>query len=302
VIFSDLKEKYAVTFEDALRNAINFKLENDERNVLKDAIRHSVETPGKRIRPLICMAIENSLKNSIKASLPIGISIELIHCYSLIHDDLPAMDNDDFRRGVPTCHKAFGEDVAILAGDTLNTYAFEFFTSQLKHIIPPNNLIEMIIIFADACGIKGMAGGQILDLKSANIANKTIEDLKKIHRLKTGALLKACFDLTTLAITDDSKTIKLFSTIGEHFGLLFQIIDDILDEVGTLEELGKSPGKDAEQAKLTYVSKLGLSGARDYARDEYNKIIDLCNQLECNTSELESIINYVFSKGIDNEH
>jgi geranylgeranyl diphosphate synthase type II len=105
-----------------------------------------------------------------------------------------------------------------------------------------------------------------------------------------------------LAITDDSKTIKLFSNIGEHFGLLFQIIDDILDEVGTLEELGKSPGKDAQQAKLTYVSKLGLSGARDYAKDEYYKILELCNKLECNTSELESIINYVFSKGIDNEH
>ena len=300
--FFNLKEKYATTFETELHNAINFPLDKDDRHILKNAITHSVQTPGKRIRPFICMAIENSLKNTINVSLPIGISIELIHCYSLIHDDLPAMDDDDFRRGVPTCHKAFGEDVAILAGDTLNTYAFEFFATQLKHLIPHHKLIDMIIKFADACGINGMAGGQILDLKAANLSGKSLDDLKKIHRLKTGALLKSCFELTTLAISDDADTIQLFSEIGEHFGLLFQIIDDILDEVGTLEELGKSPGKDAQQAKLTYVSQLGLIGAKDYARDEYKKTLDLCQQLENNTEELEAIITYVFQKGIPNEH
>ena len=184
--FKDIQKKYLKEFESELKSAIQFKTSTDEQALLKNAIEHSVTNPGKRIRPLICMAVEKGLKDSTLTSIPIGVAIELIHCYSLIHDDLPAMDNDDYRRGVPTCHKAYGEDIAILAGDTLNTYAFEYIIEKLEPTITPEKVIKITKNLARACGIFGMAGGQVLDLKSSKNKNDSIDHLIHIHSLKLG--------------------------------------------------------------------------------------------------------------------
>ncbi|MGC6366471.1 MAG: polyprenyl synthetase family protein [Candidatus Marinamargulisbacteria bacterium] len=295
--FNDLKTKYLPIIETALEKAIEFPSIDDNRSILKSAIEHSVSTPGKRIRPLICLSIETALNSSNRIALPIGVAIELVHCYSLIHDDLPAMDNDDFRRGKPTCHKAYGEAIAILAGDTLNTYAFEYLINHLQTSVSPKTLIDITKEFASSCGIHGMAGGQVLDLTSSNQSPNPMSQLKKIHALKTGALLKACFSLTTKACSSDSRILSVMDSIGTHFGLLFQIIDDILDETGSLSSLGKSPGKDSAQNKLTYVSLLGLEGAQKEAEHQYREAMTALNSLDTPFPELASIINTVYEKG-----
>lgn len=211
-----LQDSYLPAFEIALTKAIAYNL-LDERNILEKAIHYSVKAPGKRIRPLICLATEKSLTGSTKVSIPIGIAIELIHCYSLIHDDLPAMDNDDFRRGKPTCHKSFGEDIAILAGDVLNTYVFEYLASELPTYTSEKKTIDAIKTFARACGIHGMAGGQVLDLKSSHSTESSLNQLQQIHHLKTGALLKACFTLVPTIVSEDS---EIHSTMGKLADIL----------------------------------------------------------------------------------
>ncbi|MEK9726934.1 MAG: farnesyl diphosphate synthase [Candidatus Margulisiibacteriota bacterium] len=296
--FKTVQEKYLPIFEPQLLHSIDFTNATDERKILQKAIHHSVSAPGKRIRPLISMAVEQSLTNKINLSIPISIAIELVHCYSLIHDDLPAMDNDDFRRGIPTCHKAFGVDMAILAGDTLNSYAFEYLIEHLKNKIEADKLLEITQHFARACGIYGMAGGQVLDLKSSLSSHNSLEQLINIHALKTGALLEASFYLPGIALDASKETIEILKKAGQHFGLLFQIIDDILDEIGTLENLGKSPGKDNEQNKLTFTSKLGVKGAQKYAYEEKTKAIKLINELPGTNHDLTEIIEYIYSKGI----
>jgi len=296
-----LQNSYLPQFETALVNAIKFNL-SDERNILEKAINYSVMAPGKRIRPLICLATEKSLTGSIGVGIPIGIAIELIHCYSLIHDDLPAMDNDDFRRGKPTCHKAFGEDIAILSGDVLNTYVFEYLALELPKYTSDKKTIDGIKTFASKCGIHGMAGGQVLDLKSSHSAQASLNQLQQIHNLKTGALLNACFTLVSSIATDDETIHSIMEDIGHHFGLLFQIIDDILDQTSSLEDLGKSPGKDAMQNKLTYVSLLGLDRAKKEALNHKNKGLELLQTLPYSTSDLSAIFNYIFEIGVPNVH
>ena len=295
--FKSLQETYLPKFEIELNKAIQFNLD-DQRNILENAISYSVKSPGKRIRPLICMATEKCLTGNVGVSIPIGVAIELIHCYSLIHDDLPAMDNDDFRRGNPTCHKVYGEDIAILSGDVLNTYVFEYLANELPKYTDESTTIKIIINFAKACGIYGMAGGQVLDLKSSINNDASLTHLQKIHNLKTGALLKACFTLVSTIASTDKALKDTMENIGNHFGLLFQIIDDILDETANLEELGKSPGKDAKQNKLTYVSLLGLNNAKNEALTQKNKGIECIQTLTQPTDDLITIFNYIFEKGV----
>ena len=296
--FKKLQASYLASFENKLKESVSFDF-SDNRKILEKALIYSVTTPGKRIRPMICMATEKSITGNFNISIPISIAIELIHCYSLIHDDLPAMDNDDFRRGKPTCHKAYGEDMAILAGDVLNTYVFEYLSNQLPNFTSHKKTLFIIKTLANACGINGMAGGQVLDLKSNLTDNATLQELKRIHQLKTGALLKSCFTLVSESLCDDDSITKMMATIGEEFGLLFQIIDDIIDETGNLESIGKSPGKDAMQNKLTYVSLLGLDQARAEAKIHYLKGINLLKELPLETEELMTIFTYIYNKGTE---
>ncbi len=302
--FHQIAEKYFPLFESTLENAITFNF-TDERKQLENAIHYSVKSSGKRIRPLITMATENAISGQISTSSIIAVAIELIHCYSLIHDDLPAMDNDDFRRGKPTCHKAFGDDIAILTGDVLNTYVFEYLSTQLPNVTSTENTLMTIQILAKACGANGMAGGQVLDLKS-NLSNlSTLKQLQTIHELKTGKLLNICFELPALLSNDQTIT-NTIKKVGANFGLLFQIIDDILDDKASFNEIGKSPGKDKQQNKLTYPALLGHKEALNQANQLKTESFKLLDSININSEEIKEIFSYIFNKGakydVNNNH
>lgn len=227
---------------------------------LRDAMKYSVMAGGKRIRPLLVLATAASCgRRADKAARQVAASLELLHTYSLIHDDLPAMDDDDLRRGKPTNHKKFGEAVAILAGDGLLTAAFDLVSrAELPTVITT----KLVSALARAAGPEGMVAGQTLDV--TNTGKKlTLPQLQQVHRGKTGALIKyACY--AGAVLSDQSRTvIDLVSEYGAHFGLAFQIYDDILDVTGTQEQLGKAVNKDATAQKNTYPGLLGMAGAQE---------------------------------------
>ena len=220
-------------------------------------MRHSVFAGGKRIRPILCLEAAAAVNPDGPPPLDLACALECIHTYSLIHDDLPALDNDDFRRGKPTCHKVFGEAMAILAGDALLTLAFEIIGRQGKG--------ELVTEIAAAVGtIDGMIGGQVVDLESEGKDVDT-STLEYIHRSKTGALLRACARSGAILAGADASTLAVISEYGAHVGLLFQIVDDILDVEGFSTTLGKTAGKDASQKKVTYPGVHGLEPARGMA-------------------------------------
>lgn len=262
--FTDLKTHYTPIIDSALRASISPV--HDQRRIIVDAVLHSINAGGKRIRPLLSIASSLLLSTSVDSILPFATAVELLHTYSLIHDDLPAMDDDDFRRGQPTCHVKFGEDIAILAGDLLHVIAFELLSNPNDHISAQHQLSSIAYV-SKAIGNEGMIGGQVLDLKhSSGVSN--FDTLKSIHHKKTGALIE--LSVIGPAILHGSTPLVLngLSQLGQHLGLLFQITDDILDEIGTKEEIGKSPGKDKEQNKLTYTTLFGLQKAKQMAKDE----------------------------------
>jgi geranylgeranyl diphosphate synthase type II len=230
------------------------------------AMRYSLMAGGKRIRPVLCIAAANTLNESVDGIVAAACSLEFIHTYSLIHDDLPALDNDDFRRGKPTCHKVFGEAMAILAGDSLLTIAFQVL-AQLP-CIGPDRKVRMIAELATASGtIGGMIGGQVADIEGER-QTPTAELLDSIHRAKTGALLRASVRMGAIYAGGSENEIAKLSTFGEHVGLAFQIVDDILDVEESSEALGKTAGKDAHQQKITFPAVYGLEKSREMAKTE----------------------------------
>jgi len=241
---------------------------DDPRKDLQEAVRYSLTAKAKRIRPLLVIAIFLLYRSEhdIDQILPLAAAIEMIHTYSLIHDDLPAMDNDDFRRGMPTCHKKFGEDTAILAGDTLNTYAWELLAQELPNYFNPDLVLKCIQLLAQHTGLTGMIGGQMMDIyaKPANF-NQTY--LTTMHNLKTGALLTASVTLPSVLLAIPESDFCHLRAYGHAIGLLFQVTDDILDVISSTEVLGKTVGKDQAQQKLTYTSLLGVEGAQQMAQE-----------------------------------
>jgi geranylgeranyl diphosphate synthase, type II len=224
---------------------------------------------GKRIRPVLCIAAARTLSDSVEGIVGAACSLEFIHTYSLIHDDLPALDNDDFRRGKPTCHKVFGEAMAILAGDSLLTIAFQVL-SQLR-CVSADRKIRMIEELATASGtVGGMIGGQVADIEGER-QPPTAELLESIHRAKTGALLRASVRMGAIYAGGSDAEIEKMSAFGEHVGLAFQIVDDILDVEESSEALGKTAGKDAHQQKITFPAVYGLEKSREMAQSECAK-------------------------------
>ncbi len=230
--------------------------------VLYEAMRYCVLGGGKRLRPALCLASCHACGGTEAAALPAGCALELMHTYSLIHDDLPAMDNDDLRRGKLTCHKAFDEATAILAGDALQALAFE----TLAKSYPPAVAQESVLALARAVGPAGMVGGQILDLEGES-AKPDLELLRAIHAGKTGALLGATCRLGGLAGGAQETVLNVLAEYGRHLGLLFHNVDDQLDVNGTAGQLGKTPGKDRLQKKLTYPRVLGVEESWQQARE-----------------------------------
>ena len=230
---------------------------------LKEAMLYAVQSGGKRIRPLLTLAVGSAGTSSNEATLDLACALEMIHTYSLIHDDLPGMDDDDLRRGRPTLHKAFDEATAILAGDALLTLAFEVAANAN---LEAGQLVEAVKILSTASGMSGMISGQMKDIASEE-ATITLEEMKEIHREKTGELLLAAVRLGNLFI-DDEKMKEAFVSYATHFGLAFQIQNDLQDVCWTSEQTGKETGKDSELSKNTYPSLLGVEGAKEALASE----------------------------------
>ena len=230
---------------------------------LKEAMLYAVQSGGKRIRPLLTLAVGASGTSRNKAALDLACALEMIHTYSLIHDDLPGMDDDDLRRGRPTLHKAFDEATAILAGDALLTLAFEVAANAN---LEANQLVEAVKFLSTASGMSGMISGQMKDIASEEVTI-TLEQMKEIHREKTGELLLAAVRLGNLFI-DDAKMKEAFVSYATHFGLAFQIQNDLQDVCWTSEQTGKETGKDSELSKNTYPSLLGVEGAKEALASE----------------------------------
>jgi len=235
-----------------------------EAPALAQAMIYSLQAGGKRIRPVLCMMAAEAVGAKAEAALACAVALEYIHTYSLIHDDLPAMDDDDLRRGKPTCHVAFGEGPAILAGDGLLTEAFTVLASDPD--LPPSRRVDALQVLGEAAGWRGMVGGQALDLEgeARTRAGEPVglAELQLIHRLKTGALLRASLELGAIAGSASREERAALRGAGEAVGLAFQIQDDILDATSTEEAMGKRVGKDQGKGKITYPLLLGLTGAR----------------------------------------
>jgi len=229
------------------------------------AMRYSVLAGGKRLRPILVIAGAETVGAGADRVMPTACALELIHTYSLIHDDLPAMDDDDFRRGRPTNHKVFGEAVAILAGDALLTLAFRLIADNAARVADPRVVCDVIREVADAAGTEGMVGGQVVDIESEGRA-VTPETLDFIHLRKTAALIRVSLRAGALLGGAGASALAAIGTAGERLGLAFQIVDDILDVEGNLEELGKTAGSDERKQKATYPALHGLDASRQRAR------------------------------------
>ncbi|VTU39504.1 Farnesyl diphosphate synthase [Variovorax sp. PBS-H4] len=233
--------------------------------LLGDAMRYAVLDGGKRLRPLLVFAASESVGGHAEAALRAACAAELIHAYSLVHDDLPCMDNDVLRRGKPTVHVKFGEADALLAGDALQALAFELLTPESEGVAPEVQA-RLCRLLARAAGSQGMAGGQAIDLASVGLALDEAQ-LREMHRLKTGALLQGSVEMGAACGTIDAEALDALRAYGAAIGLAFQVVDDILDVTADSQTLGKTAGKDAASDKPTYVSLLGLDGARAQARE-----------------------------------
>lgn len=239
--------------------------EEEKPSRLHAAMRYSTLAGGKRLRPVLLLAAADLVAGDWRALLPAACSLELVHTYSLIHDDLPAMDDDDYRRGRPTCHKVYGEAVAILAGDALLTLAFELLTRPLPAVEPGRQLAAAAEL-ARAAGSRGMVGGQVLDLAAEGRAIG-LPELEGIHLWKTGALFRAALRMGGLLGGADDAALEALDRYAAGFGLAFQITDDILDVTGDAREMGKTPGSDARKQKATYPALLGLDQAKKKAAE-----------------------------------
>jgi geranylgeranyl diphosphate synthase type II len=261
---------------------------------LDDAMRYSLLAGGKRIRPVLALATAAAVGRPPHEVLPLAAALELIHTYSLIHDDLPAMDDDDLRRGRPTCHVRYGEDVAILAGDGLYAEAFRLVLREQQG--EPANILRAVCELADATGVNGMVGGQYIDVK--DLAGTGGASLRRLHELKTGRLIGASVECV-LMLTDGDTTTTLdpFRAFAAELGVLFQIVDDILDVTATEDALGKPHGSDERHGKRTYVSQYGLDGARDLAAESHgNARAALRRAAPGGAQELEQITDFIFTR------
>jgi geranylgeranyl diphosphate synthase type II len=261
---------------------------------LQEAMRYSLLAGGKRIRPVLALGTARAIHRPSAWVMPLAAAIELIHTYSLIHDDLPAMDDDDLRRGKPTCHRAFGEDVAILAGDGLYAEAFALLLERQE--ASPECLVAAARELAVATGVAGMVGGQYIDV--AGTAPGGAAGLRQLHELKTGRLIRASIEcVLLLAGTVEPDRMASFGAFAGELGVLFQIVDDILDVTGSQEALGKPQGSDERLGKRTYVTEFGLEGARRLAADSHRRAREsLAAAAPAGAPELEQITDFIATR------
>ena len=281
--------------KEDLRRLVNKSLleripsESDVGEDLLEAMRYAVMGGGKRIRPIFTLAACESAGASISSAVDAACAIEMIHAYSLIHDDLPAMDNDDTRHGQASTHVAFGEAQAILAGDALQSLAFQLISESDQLTDPVKVLIVRLL--SSAIGYSGMAGGQSMDIKTEQLKISD-SDLKLLHQAKTGALIKASIEIGALAserVKPSSKEFNVLSTFGSRVGLAFQIVDDLIDVTSTSKELGKPANSDRKNQKLTFVDVLGLENSKKLSKEIIEEAIALINTTDLHGELLKSL-------------
>lgn len=253
---------------------------------LKNAMRHALLVGGKRMRPLLVQVIGNTLDIPKRDQMAISMAIECVHAYSLVHDDLPAMDDDDLRRGQPTCHVAFDEATAILAGDALQALAFSTLADAPLSDFATAKRGELLSVLARAAGYRGMCGGQAIDLASTG-QQIDLATLKNLHNLKTGALLRACVEMVCIVTPElEVSTKNHLLAYAEYIGLAFQVQDDILDVEGDSKQLGKPAGSDIAQGKNTFPAKLGIAGAKHELNQLHDNALQALARLPYNTESL----------------
>ena len=261
--FNEILNRYVEFTEKELKEYNNYSHENRPQVKLIDAMNYSLRAGGKRIRPALVFAFCEALGGQMETAAAPACAIEMVHTFSLIHDDLPAMDNDDFRRGKPSCHKAFGEAMAILAGDALAVLPFEIIADSQS--LSPEQKVLIISVLANSVGRDGMIGGQVIDMENESRTDGDEEELRNLYRCKTGQLIAVSCVMGAICADADNETIRAAAEYGLRLGFAFQVIDDILDVTSTTEELGKPVGSDEESNKNTFVSVFGIEKAQEMA-------------------------------------
>lgn len=261
--FNEILNRYVEFTEKELKEYNNYSHENRPQVKLIDAMNYSLRAGGKRIRPALVFAFCEALGGQMETAAAPACAIEMVHTFSLIHDDLPAMDNDDFRRGKPSCHKAFGEAMAILAGDALAVLPFEIIADSQS--LSPEQKVLIISVLANSVGRDGMIGGQVIDMENESRTDVDEEELRNLYRCKTGQLIAVSCVMGAICADADNETIRAAAEYGLRLGFAFQVIDDILDVTSTTEELGKPVGSDEKSNKNTFVSVFGIEKAQEMA-------------------------------------
>jgi geranylgeranyl diphosphate synthase type II len=295
-LFNVNLKTYLLTRQKLIDRALDRSLPkaNTKPATLHRAMRYSLFAGGKRLRPILCLAAAESCRGKIGDALPFACALECIHTYSLVHDDLPSMDNDDFRRGRPTCHKVFGEGVAILAGDALLTIAFEIVSRAKPR--PRYDMSTLLREMAVAAGSRKLIAGQVADLEAEG-KNVNRRELQFIHENKTAAILRSSMRLGAMSANAEARKLSAITRFGQWLGLAFQIIDDILDVTQTSEVLGKSAGKDAAAHKATYPAVIGLEKSRAEAKRLTRDAHDALSVFSARDVEpLHALANYLLER------
>ncbi len=284
-------EELRPDIERALAEATGFSADCPER--LADAIRYALLAPGKRLRPALVLMAAEASGGTLEAAMPAAVAVEMIHAYSLIHDDLPAMDDDDRRRGRPTVHIRFDEATAILAGDALQAEAFRHLATRIAE---PRLAAEAVAVLAAAAGASALVGGQAEDLAAESGGEQTLQRLESIHRRKTGALIAASVDLGAVLGDAPESTRGTLRNYAKALGLAFQVVDDLLDLTADEAAMGKRVGKDADRGKLTYPGLLGVEGARRKAQQLIESALSEAALLGDNAWRLQGLAHYVLER------
>lgn len=291
---SYLKER-CVLVDEALERYL--PAEDDLPNSIHRAMRYSIFAGGKRVRPILMLAASEAVGGTIEDAMPAACAMEMIHTYSLIHDDLPAMDDDDFRRGRPTNHKVFGEAIAILAGDALLTEAFILMSSpEYGAKVGPERLLPVIREISHCAGSRGMVGGQVVDMESEGNKEIDLATVQYIHTHKTGALMKASVKAGAILGGANKEALAAMTKYGEAVGLAFQIADDILDIEGTTEQIGKDAGSDEARGKATYPAVMGIADSKRRAQELVDIALEAIAPFGEKAEPLRELARYIVSR------
>lgn len=282
-------EKYKTEVVKKLKEYFEeYKKDSSYSSKIWDAMAYTTLLEGKRLRAVMCLETVNFLKGSVQEAIPSACALEIMHAYSLIHDDLPCMDNDDLRRGKPSNHKVFGEAAAVLAGDALIPFGAQIIIEKTPSSVKKETILSIVDDYLKTAGALGIVAGQIADIEAEN-KQIDFENLKYIHKYKTGALFNCSMTMGAKIAGADRVILSKIKEYADNFGILFQIYDDIIDCTLTTDEIGKTAGKDKASNKLTYVSAFGLDGAKSKFVDLINKNHDILKELNINSNVFSQI-------------